>query len=291
MSGNKFIGVGPEFGNTCCHCGQIGVAQSGVVCSDSSGFCSASQGSDGHYNFGGGLGGLSVCTCNTCCPCPETGNYTRTASISVNGDSCSYSSDLTLDGSLGLQVCSNMIGNYGSNDECYGSNNPHRFSPYEKYAYSGKICDPQGLCSGENVVMALCCCNGGLKPPAIPRAGVTGDCHVCNYSFSIRWLPSDDIRAGDSPCSTNTGCYTKEMPIFGMRNTPRNYDDIFFSNPFWDFELLSGSCDPFALEFQATGTAPSPYSLRGGGLWYNCDCCGNGDTEGDNNVVITVTIT
>ena len=49
---------------------------------------------------------------------------------------------------------------------------------------------------------------------------------------------------------------------------------------FTNFEFIDWSCDPFSLEFEATG------------LYWNCDCCQGGSEEDvDNDVNINVTIT
>ena len=76
----------------------------------------------------------------------------------------------------------------------------------------------------------------------------------------------------DDYCGYPTGAYAVKKCC---RQICLHNGDFTITN----IEFIDGSCDPFYLEFEATG------------LYWNCDCCQAGGEEDDNNVTMTVTIT
>ena len=357
---NKFIGIGPEFGNECCICEGIGDNLTGVEsiapfndkfsplgsvytgCIDTSGDCLVTGAQvvadctgDLRYftivdieentsftppkfcldldpvddplppNERGALSGCSwqvLCiddscqsTCTqaiplyggaggpcfpyTCCPCPETGSYSATASIVVGGG-CSFSASIDMAKDDGITICSGTnpasIGGVPCYSNTDGSLGPYSGLPlpYEKFGkLSGTLCAAAGGCSGTNIDLSLCCCEtpaaqGPVKP------GSSGECHMCNYQLTMEFLPIPGTAGSDinDYCGCPSGAYDQKMlpsTSFLSSNTTFNA-----------FNFVDGSCDPFYLEFEATG------------LYWNCDCCQAGDEEGvDNDVTITVTIT
>jgi hypothetical protein len=358
---NKFIGIGPEFGNECCICEGFGDNITGVQslsalagryfgpvgdnytgCFTNSGTCltAGSQltvdcGGDQRYftvveiedssyfppnvcvtlspvddplppnqrgflsgcsgwqvlciddscqptctqaiNLYGGAGG--PCAPYTCCPCPETGSYSATASIVVGGG-CSFSASIDMVKDDGITICSGTNPDSIGGVPCYsntdGSLGPYSGLPlpYEKFGkLSGTLCAASGGCLGTNIDLSLCCCEtpaaqGPVKP------GSSGECHMCNYQLTMEFLPIPGTPGSDIDdyCGCPSGAYDQKMlpsTSFLSSNTTFNA-----------FNFVDGSCDPFYLEFEATG------------LYWNCDCCQGGDQEGvDNDVTITVTIT
>jgi hypothetical protein len=225
----------------------------------------------------GGSGG--PCFPYTCCPCPETGNYSATASIVVGGG-CSFSASIDMAKDDGITICSGTNPASITSVPCYsntdGSLGPYSGLPlpYEKFGkLSGTLCAASGGCSGTNIDLSLCCCEtpaaqGPVKP------GSSGECHMCNYQLTMEFLPIPGTAGSDIDdyCGCPTGVYDQKM----LPSTSFNSSNTTFNA----FNFVDGSCDPFYLEFEATG------------LYWNCDCCQGGDQEGvDNDVTITVTIT
>ena len=220
----------------------------------------------------------------TCCPCPETGSYTATASIVVSGGGdCSFTAEITMTEDDGIPICSGRKPDGPGNVACYINSglNPalEPYSgvnlPYEKFGkLSGTLCAAEGGCAGTNIDLSLCCCetpNGAVKP------GSSGECHTCNYQLKMEFLPIEGTAGSDIDdyCYCPTAAYSEKMLPSNANNGPPYDGDFTFSN----FQLVDGSCDPFYLEFVAED------------LWWNCDCCKAGDQTGDDDVTITVTIT
>lgn len=223
-----------------------------------------------------------VCFPFTCCPCPETGSYTATASIVVEGG-CSFSASIVMAHDDGIAICSGRKPTGPGNVACYVNSGldpaiePYSGVnlPYEKFGkLSGTLCAAEGGCSGTNIDLSLCCCetpNGAVKP------GSSGECHTCNYQLKMEFLPISGTAGSDIDdfCYCPSGAYEEKMLPSNANNGPPYDGDFTFSN----FQLVDGSCDPFYLEFVAEN------------LWWNCDCCEAGDDDGDNDVTMTVTIT
>jgi hypothetical protein len=227
-----------------------------------------------------------VCFPYWCCPCPETGSYSRTASIVVTGSTeryggCGFSKDVSIESDLGIAICSgeNPANEFGI--PCFSDVGPYyvRDRPFEKYGWSGYISsgyvDGDGnSCSGNKAVISLCCCETPDSMGDV-RSGSTGECHMCNYQFTMNFLNAvESFPPAQCYCprSTGMGIVTHLVP---GQEPPGGGGTTIFNN----FEFIDGTCDPFMLEFEATG------------LYWNCDACANGDQVGDDTVTITVTIT
>lgn len=216
------------------------------------------------------------CAPFTCCPCPETGDYSATASIVLAGG-CSLSTSITIERDDGIAICSGENPASQGGVKCYEDTSAPYSGinrPYEKFGkYSGTLCAAGGGCSGTDINLSLCCCStpGSM---GVVRPGSSGECHMCNYQLTMNFLPISGT-AGSSIedyCYCPTGAY--EFPM--LPSTSHLSENTTFNA----FEFVDGSCEPFYLEFEATG------------LYWNCDCCQAGDEEGvDNDVTITVTIT
>ena len=224
----------------------------------------------------GGAGG--PCFPYTCCPCPETGSYSATASIVVGGG-CSFSASIDMVKDDGIAICSGTNPTSAGGVPCYsntdGSLGPYSGLPlpYEKFGkLSGTLCAAGG-CSGTNINLSLCCCETPAAQGPV-KAGSSGECHMCNYQLTMEFLPIPGTAGSDIDdyCGCPTGAYDTKM----LPSTSYNSSNTTFNA----FNFVDGSCDPFYLEFEAEN------------LYWNCDCCQAGDAEGvDNDVTITVTIT
>jgi hypothetical protein len=219
-----------------------------------------------------------VCFPYTCCPCPETGDYTATASI-VLGGGCSLSASIDMTAADGIAICSgeNPDSSPG-NVQCYSDVGPYypRQIAAEKFGkYTGTLCSAAGGCSGTDINLSLCCCGVPASQGQV-KAGSSGECHMCNYQLKMTFLPLPGASGGsvEDYCGCPTGVYDEKM--LPTTSAPPYAGDFTFTN----FDFVDGSCDPFYLEFEATG------------LYWNCDCCQGGSEEDvDNDVTITVTIT
>lgn len=226
---------------------------------------------------------LGICFPYWCCPCPDTGNYSRTASIVVTGATeryggCGFSKDVSIEADLGIAICSGQNPAGQSLEPCYNNVGPYYVEdrPFEKYAWSGSLTTPYtdsdgNSCSGNKAIVSLCCCETPDSMGPV-REGSTGDCHMCNYQFSINFLPVAGSDQCYCPVNTGMGILTHLIPGW---LAPGGGGPTMFN----EFEFIDGTCDPFMLEFEATG------------LYWNCDACANGDQVGDDTVTISVTIT
>ena len=230
-------------------------------------------------NLYGDVADLSQpCFPYTCCPCPETGNYGVSASIVIEG--CSggdLNTTINMDKADGIAICSGMT--FGQTDTCYknivtGDLGPYVLidKPYEKFGkYSGLLCSPNDAgCSGQEISLSLCCCDNSVS--TVKPSG-TGECHMCNYQLSMRFEPrsgEDGSNGIADYCYCPTGYYDNA----GLLSYNQNSEETVFHQ----FNLVDASCEPFYLEFEATG------------LYYNCDCCLGGMEDDDNDISITVTI-
>ena len=255
----KFLSIGMP-GDECCLCNAAIVKKSGEpVAPECSGFCTGAIPLYAEPQDGG------VCFPYTCCPCPS--GDTVTASLVVTSASGGFSKDITLSSSLsGLCELAypGMI--------CYSTTGPYSGSrvPAEKYGVQNfSLCDPAGGCSGQKIDATLCCCdNIDVQGPT----QTNGDCHTCNYQFTISFLPFDP---GTSQCF---------CPVPGLEGPTQLVpgDDYAASGPKFindRFELVDSTCDPFYLKYIAEEQ------------FWNCDCLEAGDREEDNTVTLTVTIT
>lgn len=241
---------------------------------------------------------VGFCFPYTCCPC-QTGGGSKNVAISVTSPSGNFSKDLTIPYDTGS--CHTQYGSPGGTF-CYstwiepGESEPQSNWPLEgeKYGATGlQLCDPKNLpgeattCSGQRVDLSLCCCD---VPGSMGETRGTHDCHVCNYQFTMAFVPLNDYM--DVPAHEGIKyCFC-----------PDQYASMFPPEPLVPgdepgvggpkrinvpFTLIDGSCQPFFLEYVASG------------LYWNCDCLLAGDkmeddppgTAGDNHVTITVTIT
>ena len=222
----------------------------------------------------------------TCCACPESGaGVTRTASISVTSSSGSFNKDITLS-SDESGMCRDAYGVNGS-IPCYSSD----INVYsginvqaEKYGVTGfQLCDVGSKpgCSGQRIDATLCCCE---VPASQGLTSGNQECHTCNYQFTMSFIPLNDylpVPAHEGVkycfCPTGVDAYGgSDEPLLPGDNIggtgPKAINEL--------FTLVDGSCEPFFLEFIASG------------LYWNCDCLLAGDEEDvSNDVTITVTIT
>ena len=263
----KFISAGmPD--SECCVCETIG--------GDCEPVCTGALLLYAHKVDGG------PCFPYTCCPCPETGNYSATANI-VLGGGCSLSASIDMNAADGIAICSGENPDGGAGGlQCYSDIGPYypRQIAAEKFGkFTGTLCGAEAGCSGTDINLSLCCCGVPASQGAV-RAGSSGECHMCNYQLKMEFLPLPGTAGGSIEdychCPTGSDEYgVLDIPLLPTQNYPYDGDFTFSA-----FEFIDGSCDPFYLEFEATG------------LYWNCDCCLAGDEEGeDNDVTITVTIT
>jgi|TARA_B100000519_G_C14251858_1_gene442876 hypothetical protein len=249
----KFISAGmPD--SECCVCGNIG--------NDCESHCTSDMPLYSTHEDGG------PCFPYTCCPCPD--ETTLTASLTVSP--CGLSVEIPLNQGDGIDICSGENpGLAGTTTTCYKDLGPYYLKPIreEKFGkYSGVLCDPDPPCSGSKINLSLCCCEtpgsmGGVRP------GSTGECHVCNYQLTMRFIPLSgrDGTSIDDYCHCPTGYY--DVPQLPSAHAGAALD-IFNM-----FSLVNGTCDPFMLDFEASGTR------------WNCDCCEGG--ENDQTISITIT--
>ena len=259
MPSEKFIPIGPAGGNTCCVCDGAPTGCTPTCTSNIS---------------------LATSCLASCCPCPETGSYTASASIVVAGG-CSFNATIPLTAADGITICSGTnpasIGGvpcYANSDGSLGPNSGNQSAAYEKFGkLQGTLCPASSPCSGTQIDLSLCCCEIEASMGPV-KAGSDGECHMCNYQLTMEFLPLPG-KAGSSIedyCHCPTGVYDQKM----LPSTTHASSETTFNA----FTFVDGTCDPFYLEFEAEN------------LYWNCDCCQAGDQEGvDNDVTITVTIT
>ena len=225
------------------------------------------------------------CFPHTCCPCPESGSGEagdRTVSISVSSSSGGFSKDLAIP--YNFDICQSAYGS-PANTFCYNSDGyDNKGIRAEKYGATGlQLCDPAQDCSGQRVNLTLCCC----EVPQSQGESASGfhDCHVCNYQFTMEFLPLNAYM--DVPPSEGTKycfCPTGIDPESFEPEQALLPGDDFIGNGAkrinQTFTLIDGSCQPFYLEYIASGQ------------YWNCDCLLAGQEEDvSNDVVIKVTIT
>lgn len=223
---------------------------------------------------------LGVCFPYTCCACPPSGaGNTRTASLTAGtGIGAEYVNLLSVDIPMSSDksgMCHLAHGIQG-NIPCYGDLGPYHGSGVnaEKYGVEDfALCSASGSCSGQKIDATLCCCD---TPGS--QGGTEGqqDCHTCNYQFTMSFLPlqtSPSIEYCFCPQSTGMEIVTHLVP--GDDDVGNGLKAI---NT--EFTLVDGTCEPFLLEYVASG------------LYWNCDCLLGGDeADVDNDVTIRVTIT
>tara|TARA_R110000751_G_scaffold62528_1_gene129380 strand:- start:1543 stop:2346 length:804 start_codon:yes stop_codon:yes gene_type:complete len=260
----KFLSIGMP-GDDCCFCGPVIVKRSGEPVTDTqtpecSGHCT-----EPIPLYGDISGPSDFCFPYTCCPCPS--GDTVTASLAVTSASGGFTKDIILSSSLS-GLCE--FGYPGM--QCYATTGPYYGSkvPAEKYGVQNfSLCEPAAGCSGQKIDATLCCCD--LTDVQGPTQG-TGECHTCNYQFTISFLPFDP---GTSQCF---------CPVPGLEGPIQLVpgDDDAGSGPKFinqRFELVDSTCDPFYLKYIAEEQ------------YWNCDCLEAGDREEDNTVTLTVIIT
>lgn len=278
------IKIGPESDNECCTC--CGMA----TCSDA-------------YIADVGVGCPSHC-----CPCPPMGNiiasFASTQCAPLDG------LELTFTPAIGIARCSGWNPRNGlvpcyptvyetpvcnaevpPGDMLCGNTYPPILQStlknfeYEKWGYSGLICDGDlgAECSGQNIIMSLCCCD--LHTSSSLAAGTVGDCHSCRYQLHIefeRWDPNDS----ESYCSCPKGDGYGGADAFALPTCTAGSPPVMPCEPaelVWP--LTASDCDSPNAGAGWTMT----YALEN--VWWNCDCCAGGVDEGDDIVDVTVTFT
>jgi len=262
----KFLSIGMP-GDDCCFCGPVIVERSGeptTVPTDIEclGHCT------GPLPLYGEPDGNppDFCFPYTCCPCSSGG--TVTASLVVTSASGGLSKDLELSSSESGMCIGHPV-------MCYNDTGPYYNSrvPAEKYGVQNvELCAPAGGCSGQRISASLCCCENS---DAMGPTRGTGDCHTCNYQFTIYWLTLDMLGLPYCFCPTEPPLEPPTHLLPGDGYVPAGVGYIYDR-----FELVDSTCDPFYLYYEATGQ------------YWNCDCLQAGDVENvDNTVTLAVTIT
>ena len=300
-STNRFVLIGPAGGNECCVCGFLGDQEDsgGHSCS---GVCSAPNmflyGSPTDDPPGNPHEPDAVdyvpCFPQSCCPCPPTEADRKvilhlTTIDSTGLQTCAAGGvDETVELAAldGIAICSGV--NPSKSDEetvyCYETMAPPfprvpelgRSGEYEKYGKLGYIftgVDGNACGSPYSAVadLSLCCCGDyGTEV----KSGSIGECHTCNYVFTMQF------HAVDGPDPTRyCWCPSPEdqqiLPTFGPPESVGEGGRDWFNI----FTLVSSHCDPFYLEYEATG------------VYWNCGPCLNGYGLGNNTVTISATIT
>ena len=266
MADYEFLSLGMP-GDDCCICGPVIVQRSGEPTTDPpdpecSGHCTSALTLYGPAS----KDPASFCFPYTCCPCPTTGTNTVTASLTVVGGG-GFSKDIILSSDK-ASMCQNAYGAQ-TNIQCYINTGPYYLSGVqaEKYGVENfELCEPEGDCVGQYIDATLCCCE---TPGAQGSTDGTQECHVCNYQFTISWLPIE----GTSPLEW---CYCPD-DFMSQKMVPGDepaVDGLKFINT--EFTLVDGTCDPFYLKYVASD------------MYWNCDCLQAGDSS---TVELTVIIT
>jgi len=260
-------------------CGFLG-NQDDSAGNSCSGICT--EGNNNLYGATPGEGGVP-CFPQTCCPCPATGDgrtvtLTLTATCAAGG----VAESITLDASDGMALCSGE--NYAAGGvACYATNGLGQTGTIQKYEKYGKkdyifssiIGDEGGPCFGSKAHFSLCCCGAGTQAV---KVGSSGECHTCNYVLTMDFQPvetSPDVKYCHCPSGYIEGSVPKTQILPSTSLEPASSANSVFN----EFVLVSASCDPFILTYEAEN------------LYWNCGPCMNGEEEGvDNNVTLTAVI-
>jgi len=303
----RFIPVGSGSNNQCCVCGGLGSSADSAN-AHCSGYCTEDNNTIGSL-YGPTPGEDDTpCFPQTCCPCPPTGTE-RTVILTLNATCASGGLDdeeITLSYGAGIPLCTG--GDIFDRDliECYEGfeDSPDelgRTGVLEKYGKIGHIFPiidgdegydgTSGPCSGVKADISLCCCN---QIGSQVKLGSTGECHTCNYTLMIDFQPFfvDPVSPFETYyCHCPSGYvdyplnFEERMAIhLGSEHADANTSISY--HKFSEFSLVNSSCEPFYLEYEATG------------LYWNCGPCMNGQEEyvddedrGSRTVSIYATIT
>lgn len=293
--------IGPSGGNECCICGGLGKHdetnsyRSGCIQK-----CQKSQNTA--FDDSDNAPGKSTCI-PRCCPCPFMEGETLDVDFIFSGcysdrtipwsqtiqlttgmgiPSCRDGTPLTHDGGCGAIPCYADPG--GSVGDKFVDNAAH---PYEKYAGSGTLCTDGFAgagCSGKNIGVTLCCCDGISNQDSYQDTTIWKDCNICNYKLTVNFQPISGRPSDMCYCPIDPYGDDQHFIIPGNGNGP----GAGLACTDLGLNLLSGTCatgagsefgDNFVLHFVRTD------------LWWNCDCCLGGNGDSDNQVSITATVT
>ena len=307
---NRFVLIGPAGGNECCVCGFLGDQEDsgGHSCSGVCGapnpflYGNANEDPPGYPPSPSTPDEYVPCFPQSCCPCPPTGADRKvilylTTLDSSGIETCAAGGGIDEEVELiapdGIAICSGQnpsdsAGGVVSTLMCYETNAPPfprvpelgRSGEYEKYGkigykftgVDGEACEYLGASAIADI--SLCCCGDYGSYPATgnPRVRSMGECHTCNYVLTMQFkvvIPGDPNKYCACPGGDESN---QVLPQYGPTDSPGNGGLTHFNQ----FNLISSQCDPFYLEYEATG------------LYWNCGPCLNG---GSDTVTISATIT
>lgn len=301
---NRVVLIGPAGDNECCVCGFLGNQEDsgGHSCSGVCGapntflYGSPNEDPPGTHE-GGNPDDYVPCFPQSCCPCPPTEADRKVilhlttvngAGVQTCAEGGGVDETVELAAPDGISICSgdNPPSSAGETLSCYESNAPPfprvpelgRSGEYEKYGkigyyftgVNGGACNYLGASAIADI--SLCCC-GDYGSEV--KSGSIGECHTCNYVLTMQFkvvIPGDP----DKYCACPSPESSQVLPTFGPPQSFGQGGDNWFNQ----FNLVSSNCDPFYLEYEATG------------LYWNCGPCLNGvEVDEDNTVTLLATIT
>ena len=279
---SRFVHVGPAGNNECCVCGfyHLDSGCSGV-CDRANTWLYGNREGDPPQSRGG-AGEEVPCVAPSCCPCPDMEPDRKVLlTLTVDCGDDSFLEEICLLAGAGISICSGDNPTYSSESstvQCYdpapypgpedGFFITGQHIEYEKYGKSGHIFtggDPPP-CLGAKADISLCCCS---EYGSTAKAGSSGECHTCNYVLTLQFKPVNGTDYCHCP-----GVEEEQILPGYINASPGNGGPTHFN----EFKLITSSCDPLYLEYEARE------------LYWNCGPCLNGSESHHNTVTLHATI-